>query len=133
MAVSKWAWRVALCLVILGFILVGAFLLLRRRAHADIAEGQTHSSITVESSSFSNGENIPKRFTCDGAGLSPEIHWASPPPSARSLAIVMDDTDTPLGFVHWLVYGIPVETRALAEGASSQAGLPHGAVEGVNS
>ena len=87
----------------------------------------------VETSSFSSGDNIPKRFTCDGAGLSPEIHWPSPPTGTRSLAIVMDDPDAPLGFVHWLVYDIPVETRAIAEGASSQSGLPHGAVEGINS
>ena len=45
----------------------------------------------------------------------------------------MDDPDAPLGFVHWLVYDIPVEAHEIAEGASSQAGLPPGAVEGINS
>jgi phosphatidylethanolamine-binding protein (PEBP) family uncharacterized protein len=96
MALSKWTWRITLCLVMLAVILAGAVLLLRRHGRADIAQGQTHRSITVETSSFSSGDNIPKRFTCDGAGLSPEIHWPSPPSGARSLALVMDDPDAPL-------------------------------------
>jgi Raf kinase inhibitor-like YbhB/YbcL family protein len=133
MALSKWAWRIVLCLIILVLILAAAVLVIRRHGRADIAQGQTPGSITVETSSFSNGESIPKRFTCDGAGLSPEIHWASPPSDARSLAIVIDDPDSPFGFVHWLVYDIPVETHAIAEGASAQTGLPHGAAEGINS
>jgi Raf kinase inhibitor-like YbhB/YbcL family protein len=133
MAFSKWTRRITLLLVVLALILVGALLVIRRHSRADIAQGQIHPSITVETSSFLNGDNIPERFTCDGAGLSPEIHWLSPPSGARSLAIVMDDPDAPLGFVHWLVYDIPVDARDIAEGASSQAGLPHGAVEGINS
>jgi Raf kinase inhibitor-like YbhB/YbcL family protein len=133
MTFSKWTWRIALCLLIVAFILLGTILVLRRHGRADIAEGQTHPSMVVESASFSNGNNVPRRFTCGGAGLSPEIHWSSPPSGAKSLAIVMDDSDTPFGFVHWLVYDIPVETHAIAEGTSSQATLPLGAVEGMNS
>ncbi len=45
---------------------------------------------------------------------------------------MMDDSDALLGFVHWLVYDIPVDTSAIAEGASSQAGLPHAAAQGAN-
>jgi Raf kinase inhibitor-like YbhB/YbcL family protein len=133
MAFNKWTRRIALCVAILALILVGALLFLRRHGHADIAEGQTQGTITVETSSFSSGSNIPKRFTCEGAGMSPEIHWPSPPAGTRSLAIVMDDPDAPLGFVHWLVYDIPIEAHEITEGASSGAGLPHGAVEGINS
>jgi Raf kinase inhibitor-like YbhB/YbcL family protein len=133
MAFSKLTKRITLCLVILALILLGALWLLRRHGRADITQGQTQRSITVESSSFSNGDNIPQQFTCDGADRSPEIHWPSPPSGTRSLAIVMDDPDAPLGFVHWLVYDIPVEAHEMIEGASSQGGLPHGAVEGINS
>ena len=133
MVFGKWTRRIALCLVILVLMLVSALFLLRRHGRADIAQGQTQRSIVLESSSFSSGSNIPPRLTCDGAGLSPEIHWPSPPSGTRSLAIVMDDPDAPLGFVHWLVYDIPVEAHEIAEGASSQAALPHGAVEGLNS
>jgi hypothetical protein len=35
-------------------------------------------------------------------------------------------------FVHWLAYDGPVEAYDIAEGESSPAGLPHGAVEGIN-
>lgn len=133
MALSKWTGRITGWLVVLALILVSAILLLRQRSRADIAQGQTHGSITVESSSFASGDPIPRRFTCDGGSQSPEIHWPAPQTGTKSLAVVMEDLDAPFGFVHWLVYNIPAEARGLAEGASSQAALPHGAVQGINS
>jgi phosphatidylethanolamine-binding protein (PEBP) family uncharacterized protein len=45
----------------------------------------------------------------------------------------MDDSDSPFGFVHWLVYNIPSQVHAIAEGASSQKALPLGATEGLGS
>jgi Raf kinase inhibitor-like YbhB/YbcL family protein len=133
MAFNKWTRRIALCVAILALILVGALLFIWRHGRADIAQGQTRGTLTVEASSFMSGSNIPTRFTCDGAGMSPEIHWPSPPAGTRSVAIVMDDPDAPFGFVHWLVYDIPIKAHEITEGASSQAALPAGAVEGINS
>jgi phosphatidylethanolamine-binding protein (PEBP) family uncharacterized protein len=43
----------------------------------------------------------------------------------------MDDSDSPFGFVRWLVYNIPDQARAISEGASSQKALPAGAAEGL--
>ncbi len=133
MAFSKWTRRITLGFAVLALILVDAFLLLRRHERADIAQGPTQGSIIVDTLSFLSGGNIPARFTCDGAGTSPEIHWQFTPPGTRSLAIVMDDPDAPLGFVHWLVYDIPIDAHEIPEGASSQSALPHGAVEFINS
>jgi Raf kinase inhibitor-like YbhB/YbcL family protein len=133
MASGSWTRRITLILTLLAVVAAGVFLLLRRHGRADIAQGQTLRSIAVETSSFTGGGDIPVQFTCDGAGLSPEIHWPSATPGTKSLALVMDDRDAPLGFVHWIVYDIPAEVHKLAEGVSSQAGLPQGAVEGINS
>jgi phosphatidylethanolamine-binding protein (PEBP) family uncharacterized protein len=49
------------------------------------------------------------------------------------MAIVMDDSDSPFGFVHWPVYDIPGEVREIPEGASSQKNLPLAAMEGLGS
>jgi Raf kinase inhibitor-like YbhB/YbcL family protein len=75
-------------------------------------------AMAVGSSSFSAGDPIPKRFSCVGADVQPELHWSAPPAGTKSLAVLVEDPDAPGGtFVHWVLYGVPPETRSLAEGA----------------
>ena len=135
MALRKWRWWIAIGVAVLAVFLLGMGILRARQRQrgADIADGQTPAPLGISSTSFSDGHAIPRRLTCDGAGLSPEIAWPLQAAGTRSFAIVMDDPDTPFGFVHWLVYDIPAGTRDIAEGASSQAKLPHGTAEGMNS
>ena len=78
--------------------------------------GEARASLWVRSSSFADGAMIPGRLTCDGANLSPQLHWQSAPARTKSFAIVMDDPDTPTDFTHWLVYNIAPGVRELAEG-----------------
>jgi hypothetical protein len=94
--------------------------------------GQARASFGVRSSSFSDGGIIPRRHTCDGADLSPQLEWQSAPAGTKSFAIVMDDPDAPIDFTHWLVYDIPPGVRELAEGASTQGAMPRGSAEGRN-
>lgn len=105
----------------------------RRHASEDLADGQTPASLPVASSSFHNGDRIPQKFTCDGAGTSPDIRLPSPPAGTKSFLLVMDDPDATFGFVHWLIYNIPADARDIPEGASSHPGLPAGVAEGQNS
>lgn len=63
----------------------------------------------VYSPDFKNGEVIPSVFTCDGEDISPEIKWEGVPEGTKSLVLIMDDPDAPVGvFTHWVVYDIPV-------------------------
>jgi Raf kinase inhibitor-like YbhB/YbcL family protein len=123
----------AICVATVISCLVIIFLILRQCGRADIAGQHPRASLNVSSSSFLTGDQMPSRITCSGKGLSPALEISPPPTGTRSLAIVMDDTDSPFGFVHWVVYNIPSDVRAMAEGASSQGKLPTGATEGVNS
>ena len=53
------------------------------------------------------GKPIPKRFTCDGADVAPNVVWRGVPKKAKELALVLEDPDAPGGtFTHWLVYGL---------------------------
>jgi Raf kinase inhibitor-like YbhB/YbcL family protein len=121
----------AISVAVLIAVALVALLILRERGRADIAEGQTPIPLVVKSSSFTDGGTIPKKYSCLGENLSPALEFASPPVGTKSIAIVMDDSDSPFGFVHWLVYNIPDQAHAISEGASSQKALPVGAAEGV--
>lgn len=85
--------------------------------------------IMVSSPAFRDGEPIPARFTCDGAGDAPPLAWAGVPEDAAAVSLVVDDPDAPRGtFVHWVVLDLPVDATGLP-GAS----VPAGAVQARNS
>ncbi len=72
----------------------------------------------ITSTAFGPGRPIPGEFTCDGAGLSPPLAFTDVPSGSRSLALIMDDPDAPMGlWVHWLVWNIPPGTSGLAPSA----------------
>jgi Raf kinase inhibitor-like YbhB/YbcL family protein len=72
--------------------------------------------VTLSSPAFHSGGAIPRRFTCDGAGISPPLRWTAPR-RARSLALQVVDVSTPSRFVHWLAWGISPRSHGLLAGA----------------
>jgi Raf kinase inhibitor-like YbhB/YbcL family protein len=60
----------------------------------------------ITSTAFEEGAAIPRRYTCDGEDISPEVAWSAAPGGTRSLALIVRDPDAG-GFVHWLAYDIP--------------------------
>lgn len=59
---------------------------------------------------------IPSKYTCDGANVSPQISWENIPEGTKSLALICDDPDAPMGtFVHWVLYDIPPMIKELPE------------------
>ncbi|MGB2600023.1 MAG: YbhB/YbcL family Raf kinase inhibitor-like protein [Candidatus Omnitrophota bacterium] len=62
----------------------------------------------ITSPEFRNNEDIPLKFTCQGEDISPALKLEDIPQEARSLALIVDDPDAPMGtWVHWVVYDIP--------------------------
>ena len=77
------------------------------------------STITVTSSAFKDGDRLPFRYTCDGAGASPALFWSAPPQGKRSFVLILDDPDAPRGtFTHWIVFNISPATLSIPENAS---------------
>jgi Raf kinase inhibitor-like YbhB/YbcL family protein len=71
---------------------------------------------TLRSSTFQEGESIPRQFTCDGQDRTPPLAWVDPPEGTRSFALIMDDPDAPSGtFTHWLLYDVPASTKEIAD------------------
>ena len=74
------------------------------------------------STAFSDGAAIPRRFTCDGEDVSPELRWSGQPSQTMSFVLLCDDPDAPAGvWRHWAVYDIPRDQAGLAEGAGRAA------------
>jgi len=90
-------------------------------------------SFQISSSAFSEGEMIPKKFTCDGPDVSPQLSWNGAPTSTHSFALIMDDPDAPVGtWVHWVLYNLPADTKELPEGVEKKEQLANGALQGRN-
>ncbi len=89
-------------------------------------------SLDLTSSAFQEGGTIPKKYTCEGADVSPPLQWGDPPAGTRSYALIADDPDAPAGtWVHWVLYNLPADLRGLAEGIPSAERLPNGALHGM--
>lgn len=96
-------------------------------------QGGKAMALELKSAAFNAGGNIPKKFTCDGPDVSPQLNWDEPPANTQSLALVMDDPDAPAGtWVHWVLFNLPAATRELAEGVPKDQQLPSGALQGLN-
>ncbi len=94
---------------------------------------KSQMTIQLTSSAFVEGAPIPARYTCDGQDVSPPLKWSRVPPGTRSLALICDDPDAPVGtWVHWVLYNVPSSVGELPEGVETQEILPNGARQGIN-
>jgi len=94
-------------------------------------------AMMLRSDALANGRAIPRRYTEDGEDLSPPLTWSGVPEGTKELALIVDDPDAPRAepWVHWVLYKIPADVRALTEGLprTPTLGIPAGARQGKNS
>lgn len=91
-------------------------------------------AIHLTSNAFTEGAMIPQRYSCDGENISPPLFWTGVPSGTRSLALICDDPDAPVGtWDHWVLYNIPADATGLPESVPEKAVLDTGAVHGSNS
>lgn len=90
-------------------------------------------AFAISSIAFPNDTDIPKKFTCDGADVSPELSWTDAPSGTQSFALIADDPDAPAGtWTHWVLFNLPHATTSLGEGVSKIDELPGGERQGRN-
>lgn len=74
-------------------------------------------SMKLTSPAFVHNSNIPSEYTCDGSDTSPELYIADAPKNAKSLVLINDDPDAPVGtWDHWIVFNIPPATAKISKG-----------------
>ena len=89
----------------------------------------------IRSPAFEHMGHIPMQYTCEGRDVSPPLEFLDVPAEAASLVLIVDDPDAPdpaapkMTWVHWILYNLPPDCRALPEGITA---LPPGTLEGLN-
>jgi Raf kinase inhibitor-like YbhB/YbcL family protein len=88
----------------------------------------------LRSAAFDSGNNIPRKYTCDGDNISPPLNWRSVPDETEVFVLICDDPDAPRGpFVHWILYDLPADIRRLEKDVPQDGQLASGGVQGRNS
>jgi hypothetical protein len=73
----------------------------------------------LESPAFAANGSIPERHVQKGANVSPALKWSGLPDGAKSLVLIVEDPDAPVGTVtHWAAYDIDPSRSSLPQAAS---------------
>jgi Raf kinase inhibitor-like YbhB/YbcL family protein len=106
-------------IIIVGCIIAAASL---------VAFGAGGAKMKISSPAFQEGGTIPEKFSKNGQNVNPELRIEGAPAEAKSLLLIVDDPDAPVGlFTHWLVWNIDPKTTEIAEHS-----VPKGGVQGTN-
>jgi len=97
--------------------------------------GEGMDKLIVSSPAFKHGDFIPSEYTCDGSDVSPEIVIENVPTNAKSLVLINDDPDAPMGtWDHWILYNIPASNKVvIPKGIKPEKEFPNGMRHGINS
>jgi Raf kinase inhibitor-like YbhB/YbcL family protein len=86
------------------------------------------SKLNLTSPVFKHEESIPKKFTCQGEDINPELNIENVPEETKSIVLIMDDPDAPVGtWDHWIIWNIEPNTTKITENS-----IPENSVVGKN-
>jgi hypothetical protein len=109
------------------------FLAVSCNSQKETNKGGEQMELKVTSTAFKEGEFIPKKYTCDGVNISPPLQWSGVPENTKSIALICDDPDAPMGtWVHWVLYNLPPDKNNLPENVPFDKVLESGALQGTN-
>jgi Raf kinase inhibitor-like YbhB/YbcL family protein len=81
-----------------------------------LPENPSRRTLRFQSPAFAEGGPIPRVHTCDGKNTSPPLSWSGVPEGTRSLALICEDPDAPVGtFSHWVLFDLPPDLKGLDE------------------
>ncbi len=92
------------------------------------------TELELKSDAFKQGETIPRKYTCDGDDISPQLSWGQPPEGTKELVLICDDPDAPVRtWDHWVLYGLAPDTVGLPEAVPTTREIERGGLQGKNS
>lgn len=90
-------------------------------------------AFSVEVQGIKNGETIPVQYTCEGENYSPQLSVGDPPHGTKSLALIVEDPDAPVGlFVHWVAYNIDPAATMIRGRVEKEPRTKEGFLQGKN-
>lgn len=103
------------------------FIFTRHQARYDLNPPK-QKNMKITSKAFENGLLIPEKYTCRGKNVNPPLEFREIPKAAKSLVLVVDDPDAPMGtWSHWIVWNIKPDTGGIAENS-----MPENSIAGSN-
>ena len=116
--------------MLLGAIIIG---IASWSGAVEKSKGGGKMAVGVTSPAFENGGMIPRKYTCDGPDVSPPIAWSGVPEEAKSLALICDDPDAPVGtWAHWVIYDLPADLTGIPGAVPPDRTVLGGAKQGLN-
>ena len=98
-----------------------------------ISKEEADMTLTLTSTAFKEGSEIPIVYTCDGQDISPPLTWSEAPANTKTFVLIVDDPDAPGGvFTHWVLFNLPSNIKQVEENIPSQQRLSNGALQGKN-
>lgn len=98
---------------------------------------KSDTPLQVNSTAITPGVPIASIYSAYGQGQSPPLQWTNAPDATKSFLLMVEDPDAgkPPPFVHWIVYGIPADSRFLGDQIPPKPVLeaPADARQGANS
>jgi Raf kinase inhibitor-like YbhB/YbcL family protein len=90
--------------------------------------------LRLSTAAFEPGAAFSWRYTCYNAlEPSPPLDWSGIPPSAASLAVLLEAPQRPAGIdAHWLIFNIPADVVGLPEAEPKVERLGNGARQARN-
>jgi Raf kinase inhibitor-like YbhB/YbcL family protein len=85
------------------------------------------TAMRLHSGDFTDGGAMSPQLMapdCGGANHSPSLDWSGAPAGTKSFALIVRDPDASVagGFIHWVLYDLPADTKALPGDAALKAG-----------
>ncbi len=82
------------------------------------------TDLIITSPIFAHNSLIPAKYTCDGENVNPPLNINGIPEGTRSLVLIVDDPDAPIGtWVHWVVWSLPPKATIEENMISETEGL----------
>ncbi len=80
--------------------------------------------LKITSPAFGHEGMIPKKYSCQGDDINPELIIEGIPEGTKSLVLIMDDPDAPIGtWDHWVVWNIDSSISNIEENSIPKEGI----------
>jgi Raf kinase inhibitor-like YbhB/YbcL family protein len=120
-------------LVMMAITMMGAMGCAAAEKPADLSKEGTEATMQITSTAFEHGDMMPVEYTADGANVNPALAWGKVPAGTKSLALICDDPDAPMGtWVHWVVWNLPPTSSGLPWAVPHGDAIAGGGLQGRN-